>query len=201
MQTDARLVAQRLNVPLVCLDGLDQLNAGQAAALRHAVEGRLSRTGNDALKKLSATSKLVPPKLAATIAESRMGPMMTAGMTSHMSANSAAKIAQRLSPAFLADVVPYLFGDSVAKIIALLPTSLAISVTQELDRRGDYLTIASLVEELPTDLVSKLMFAMSAEGMKAVVPLIRNIETVMNILISLPEQDQQRMLKLISSAW
>lgn len=201
MQTDARLVAHRLDVPLACLHGLNQLNASQAAALRVAVEGRLSRTGDDALKKLSSASALIPSRLAASIAEHRMGPMMTAGMTSHMKPELAAKIAQRLSPEFLADVVPYLYGDSVVNIITLLPQPLVIDVTKILEERGEYLTLASLVEELPAELVATLMFVMSPQGMKAVVPLIRSIETMMMLMVSLPETSQRKLLRMISDAW
>lgn len=201
MQTDARLVAQRLDVPIACLEGLDQLTAKQAGALRLGVENRLSRIGNANLRKLAMASKLIPARLGASIAQSRMGPLMTAGMTAYMDADTAAKIAQRLSPEFLADVVPFLYGNSVVDIVTRLPEEQVVAVTKLLDERGDYLTLASLVEDLPSDLVARLMFVLSPDGMKAVVPLIRDINTVMSLLTSLPEESQTRLLKLISQAW
>lgn len=194
MLTDLQLLAQRLAIEPAALNAFAQLDLEQAEALRLAVEARLARCGAGTFKRLAGASKYVPSSLNARIAENRLGPIMTAGMAAYLEPEAAAKIARKFSPTFIADLVPHLYGDAFAEIMVLLPQELVISVVRLLDERGEHLLLAVLVEAVSAASAAQLVAALSTAGLQAVVPLVRRLEVMLNIIAQMPEADRDAVM-------
>lgn len=198
MNTDLQLIAHRLNLPTTALAKLDTLPATQLEKLRQQVEHRLSQTGRGTYQKLAGASKILPAGINAKVAERVFGPAMTAGMAGLLEPKSAAKIASKLSPNFIADLVPHLMGNAYIDIMALLPNALIQQVVNILDQRSEALMLATLVDGLPPPTTAQLVQQISDSTLQKVLPLCRKPETIANALACLPPAVRAQQLARVA---
>ncbi len=142
---------------------LETLDTAELLHLRRAIDARLSREGQAALRGLTAAGKMVPARLSAKIAEKALGPVITAEMARKLEPGRSGKIACHLSPAFMADVARYLPAEDSGALLLGLPVSILRVVTHELAHRGETIVLATLVARLPTPTIVELAAELNAE--------------------------------------
>jgi len=101
------------------------------------------------LQRMALASKLLPGPLLAKIAQKVFGPLLCARVAGVVDPARGIDVAKRLPPVFLADVAVRLDPRRAGAIITGIPIPTMATVTAELTRREDWITISRFVGHLP----------------------------------------------------
>jgi len=100
------------------------------------------------LQRVASATKLVPPKISATIGERAFGPLLAARVTGLIEPSRAVDIASHLPTHFLAEVAEQIDPRRASRVIAEIPPRQIAAITQELTKRGDHVTMGRFVGHL-----------------------------------------------------
>jgi len=147
---------------------LERLPAEQVRELRRAVYDRFFLLDRKLFDRVTRAFRRLPFWLGAWMAR-LAGPLLTARVAGDLPARQAARMAQRLPPAFVADVCPFLDPRCAHDLIHALPTAAILPIALELLRRRDWITTGRFVDFLPD------------EAIRAVLEHIENDEMLLRI--------------------
>ncbi len=122
-------------------------------------------TSAPGLARSAAVAKLIPSKLVATIAQRAFGAVLCARAAGGADPGKAVDVAKHLPPAFLADVAIHLDPRRVAAIIAGVPMELVVPVAEELERRGEFVTMGRFLAFVPDQAIAAAIGALTDEAM------------------------------------
>lgn len=121
--------------------------------------------GAPGLVRAAAAGRLIPSRLAATIAQRAFGPMLCARAAGGADPAKAVDVAAHLPANFLADVAIHLDPRRVAEVIAGVPTELVVPVGRELERRGEFVTMGRFLAFVPDQSIAAAIGALTDETM------------------------------------
>ncbi len=120
-------------------------------ALREQVTDMLFAAHDATLRRLAASSKLLPVGLVAMLAQHAFGPVLSARIAGLLDPGRAVDVAAKLPPEFLADIAVELDPRRASDVIAGMPAEQVLKVTRELVGRGEYVTMGRFVGHLSDD--------------------------------------------------
>jgi hypothetical protein len=138
------------------LSYLEQVPAEDIRAVRELATERLFDAGSGVLSRIALASKVIPIGLMATISQRTFGPMLTARIAGEVDPAKAIEVAAKLPPPFLADVA------------IELDATLSEEVTDELIRRGEYVTMGRFVGHITPDALRAAIASMTDSELLAV---------------------------------
>jgi hypothetical protein len=144
-------LARLLNREPERLEYLEQLDSEDIRRLREQVTDMLFEAHDATLRRLAASSKLLPVGLVAMLGQHAFGPVLSARISGLLDPGRAVDIAAKLPTEFLADIAVQLDPRRASDVIAGMPADQVAAVTRELTRRGEYVTIGRFVGHLGDD--------------------------------------------------
>lgn len=126
---------------------LEALPTERLRDLRLSLYEALARFDARLFRRIAAIFKRLPILLVVWIAR-LAGPLLTARVAGDMPARRAARMAQKLPPAFVADVCRYLDPRSAPDLIHALSHDTILPIALELIRRRDWITTGRFVDFL-----------------------------------------------------
>jgi hypothetical protein len=179
---------------------LEQLDPQELRDLREQVTGVLFDADRQMLQRVAAASKLLPPKLTATIAESVFGPLLCARVTGLLEPRRAVEIAERLSTSFLADVADHLDPRRASRVIAELPPSQVAAIGRELVRREHYITMGNVVGHLSKAATLAALDVIGDEALLRTAYVVDSKGSLGSLLALIPERRLHAIIRTASRA-
>jgi hypothetical protein len=130
------------------LEYLEAVPADDLRRFRDQVTEMLFRAHDGTFERLAAASKLLPVGLVAALAQHAFGPMLSARISGLLDPNRAVDVAAKLPPEFLAEIAVDIDPRRASDVIAGMPSDQVVSITRELTRRGEYVTMGRFVGHL-----------------------------------------------------
>lgn len=128
---------------------LEDAPAEDLRMLREQVTELLFTAHEATLKRLAASSRLLPVGLVALIGERAFGPMLAARIAGYLDPERAIEVSARLPAEFLASVAVELDPRRVQAVIAGIPPEQIALVSRQLTARGEYVAMGRFVGHLP----------------------------------------------------
>jgi hypothetical protein len=141
-------LARLLNRDPERLGYLERLDPDDIRRLREQVTDMLFEAHDATLRRLAASSKLLPVGVVAMLGQHAFGPMLSARISGLLDPDRAVEIAAKLPTEFLADIAVELDPRRARNVIAGMPAEQVAAVTRELTRRGEYVTMGRFVGHL-----------------------------------------------------
>jgi hypothetical protein len=135
----------------------------EVALLRATLSRALFAAHEPRLRRLANLSRLLPPPLAAKIAESALGPMLCGRVAGVLDMAGAIRLAGHLHPSFLAKVSHSLDPERTADIVRSLPEDLVLAVAAHLLDAGDYIVLGRFVAIVSDSVTSRVIGTASGE--------------------------------------
>ena len=171
-------LARTLDVAGVQCRPLESLGAEDLRRLRQHMSAVLFNGDRQRFRRLAEIVRIVPPAVAATIAERAFGPLITARVAGLVPVPKAVEIIKYVGVMFLADAVVELDPRTAPDLIRAAPTQTEVDVGLEVLERGDHVTVGRFVDFV-TD-----------ETIRAIVDRIRDDEQLLRVAfyVEVPEQ-------------
>lgn len=144
-------LARLLEVTPKDLGYLEDISAAALAEFREQVTDRLFSGDAGRLKRVAASSKLLPIPLTVKIAQLAFGPMLCAATSGLIEPDRAAKISARVPIPFLGDIATMMDPRRAADVIAAVPPHVVAQVGQHLIERDEHVTMGRFVSFLPRE--------------------------------------------------
>ncbi|WP_051362118.1 hypothetical protein [Solimonas soli] len=125
--------------------------------LRERATAMLYDADREYLQRIAAATRLVPGAITALIAEKSLGPLLCARIAGLLPVDTAVDIARRLPDDFLADVCIELDPRRARPVVEAIPVPRVVSVSLELARRGEHVTMGRFVDILSLDALAATM--------------------------------------------
>ena len=145
------------------LEYLERLAPQDLRVLRDSVTEALYDAHGGSFHRLAAASRLLPSGLVATIGHRAFGPLLSARLAGLLDTDKAVEVADKLPPAFLADVAVELDPRRAEDLIANIAPTLIGQVTAELVARREYVTMGRFVGHLGEEAVAAALDTMDDE--------------------------------------
>lgn len=125
---------------------LEKLTKDELQQLRLQVISISQMEQTDIWKRLTGVSKFMPNFMNAKVAETVLGPWISANMSYFMPERDAISIMKNMSTGFLATVAEYMTPEKAKNLINQIPMDILKKVTTELVRKKKYVTAAGFVD-------------------------------------------------------
>lgn len=132
---------------------LAPLGAESVAELRRTISRARFAKIEPRLRRLAASSRLLPIGTTAKIAQGALGARLCGRVAGVLDIDTAVAFAAQYRAPFLAELSVYLDPERTADVIAAIPTERAIEVGVLLLEQGHYLTLGRLVSVAPEPVV------------------------------------------------
>ena len=146
-RAEAHKLGQVMDLSQGALRTLETLPAERLRDLRLGLYETLSRFDARLFLRIAALFRRLPILLVVWVAR-LAGPLLTARVAGDMPARRAARMAQRLPAAFVADVCRHLDPRCAPDLIHALPSATILPIALELVRRRDWITTGRFVDFL-----------------------------------------------------
>lgn len=187
-RAEVHRLARLLGVESDRIGFLERVAPDDLRALRERVNDVLFDSDRSALQKVAAASRLLPAPLVANLAEKFFGPLLSARVTGLVEPGRAVDVANRLSPAFLAELGAALDARRVPRIVAGIPKAKVVEVAREAARRGDFATMASFVPHLADETLLATVDVVDDEGLLRIGFYLETAERLEHLVGLLPEE-------------
>lgn len=159
-----RLKLERLlEVPAGSLAQLEELDPGDVQRVRERISDLVFAQGAGAFDNLLKASRLLPDKLAASIAQRVFPPMVTAQIAGSLDPDRAAALIVHVDTAYLAKMSGHVDPRAISHLIPALPDRVMVDVAREINQQGDHLTAGRLVGHAPDRVIPKFLAAIPDE--------------------------------------
>jgi hypothetical protein len=150
-------LSAELDIDPLSLAFLEQIDAAGVAALRRTISRARFARIEPRLRRLAATSTMLPMGATAKIARTMLGASLCGKVAGLLEVPTAVRFAGHYDPPFLAELATAIDPERTASVIAAIDPELAMAVSLELLRREEFLTLGRLVSAAPADLVTGLV--------------------------------------------
>jgi hypothetical protein len=144
-RTEVLRLARELGLPAERLAFLERAPATELAAFRKAITTAILAQAEPRLKRIASASRMIPRRMAARLAESQLGPLLSARLATVLDTTDALRLARTTKPAFLAEMSTYLDTERTRDLLAALPEQLMIDVGLRLLNEHRYATLGRLI--------------------------------------------------------
>ena len=158
-------LAHELGTDAESLQFLQGAGGEDVAALRRTLTSALFAVHEPRLRRVAALSRLLPPQLAARIAEAALGPMLCGRIAGCLDVGGAVKLAGHVRPQFLAQISRYIDPERTAQIVRSLPDDLVLRVARHLLDAGEYIVLGQFVAVVDARVASMVMDMATGEQM------------------------------------
>ena len=180
-------LARLLNVEEGELSFLTSAHSSQLRQLREGLSDTFYRRHQENYARLAKLSRVLPLGASAKLAETVMGTVLGAGVSGEMDPERAARLAEKLSPKFLARLCIHMEPRRANNIITEIPKAVVVNVARELVAMGEYITLARFVT------------AISADTLHAVIEGVNDNAALLRVGIFVEERDTlSRLLEQVS---
>jgi len=131
------------------LDYLERLPASALRRFREQATDKLYDSDGDRLRRVAASSKLVPIPLTVQVVQKAVGPLGAAALSGLVDPDRAVKIAEKLPLDFLAEVAIDMDPRRSTAVIAKMPPATVAAVGETLIGKGEHVTMGRFVGFLP----------------------------------------------------
>jgi hypothetical protein len=177
---------------------LKKLNATELELLRETIENLFEQELGQQMERVAKVAKFIPNFLTAKIAETAIGPMVTARITPYIEVKDAISIMKSLSTAFMAETAGYLIPARTQTLINSLPMDMMKKVVAHLVRGHHFSVIGGFVEITNDDRVLEIAnFIDSEADLCKITSFVEQKEKVVPVVLNLPER---KVLKLIEAS-
>ncbi|MGH8540203.1 MAG: hypothetical protein ACRETW_06830 [Stenotrophobium sp.] len=155
-QAEVVKLAHALDVPAATLEFLHAVPPGQLRSVREAVYERLFAQDQILFQRVARWIRWLPGFLVSWFA-TMFGAVCTAHVVGEMPARRAARLAQRLPAAFLAEVCVHLDPRHAREIIGLLPQGCIVAIALQMIVHRDYQTMGRFADFLSDDAIRAVL--------------------------------------------
>jgi len=159
-QAEILKLARLLSTSSGQLDFLDKLDTTTLRQLRERTSASLYDADQHLFQRIAASSRLLPAKITALIAEKALGPLLCARIAGLLPPDRAVDIAKRLHTPFLADVCLEIDPRHIRELIAGMPLDRTVDVARELAARREHIVMARFVDSLPEPAMRAILAAL-----------------------------------------
>lgn len=182
LDTDERELAFLDDRPVAELRDLRELTTA-------AVVGRHDKR----LRTLAGAARLVPAPITAKIAQHALGPVFAARVAGALEPREAVKLAEHLSPDFLAELAAWIDPVRVPGMLQAMPGSLAVEIGRRMRDAGEYVALGRLIGAVPTEVAVAVSDGASGEAILSVLVCIDDTPTAAAYLRALPADARARL--------
>ncbi len=186
VQAEIFKLARLLQVESRRLSYLEQVPLDDLRVLREQVTKTMFEAHEGGLRRLAATSRLLPTALVANLAQNTFGPLLAARVAGLLEPERAEELAGRLPTKFVADIAIELDPRRASTVIARIPPRRIFEITRELARRREYVTMGRFVGHL------------SDEGLGAALEALSDDDLVQTLVVMEEPLDLDRLTRLTS---
>lgn len=165
LDAERRKLARLLGVDAETLHYVDALTAADVRQLRHTVEAHIFDRGAKRFRGLAKSTKLLPNKVNALIAQRALGPRLAAQVAGLLEPKTAVALADQVSLEFRADLCGYLDPRRAGDVLRAMPLNIVLPTSAELVRRHDYMTMARFVDDLKPEQIAAVSAELDAVSM------------------------------------
>lgn len=165
LDAERRKLARLLAVEAESLHYVDALAAADIRQLRHTVEAHIFDRGAKRFRGLAKSTKLLPNKVNALIAQRALGPRLAAQVAGLLEPKTAVALADQVSLEFRADLCGYLDPRRAGDVLRAMPLEIVLQTSAELVRRGDHMTMARFVDDLKPEQIAAVAAEIDAVSM------------------------------------
>lgn len=165
LDAERRKLARLLGVDAEALHYVDALAAADVRQLRHTVEAHIFDRGAKRFRGLAKSTKLLPNKVNALIAQRALGPRLAAQVAGLLEPKTAVALADQVSLEFRADLCGYLDPRRAGDVLRAMPLNIVLPTSAELVRRHDYMTMARFVDDLKPEQIAAVSAELDAVSM------------------------------------
>ena len=177
----------------------DKLSGEELQLLRQKINDITQFTQTDIWKRLTGVSKFLPNYMSAKIAESVMGPLITANMSYYMPIKDAVSIMKHLSIPYLATAAEYMTPENARQLINEIPIDILKKVTTELVQKKKYLVAAGFVDVSEISRLIELSKVITKE--EDLIRISSYVENKAYIAKIVERFSDDRLQKIISTAY
>lgn len=181
------------------LSFLKKLNANELELLRETIENLFEQELGQQLERLAKVVKFIPNFLTAKIAESAIGPMVTARITPYIEVKDAISIMKSLSIPFMSHTAEFLIPSKAKNLINSLPMDLMKKVVAHLVKHHHFSVIGGFVEITDDKRVIEIANYIESEAdLCRITSYVENKEKIVPVILHLSER---KVLKLIEASF
>lgn len=196
-QEVARLAAV-LNIGEDQVVDLHDQPADAIAALRRGVAEHLFDRHRRTFRRIGKLAGSVPAPLAGRIAQSALGPVVSARAAATMEPSLAVKLAGSLPAGFLAELSVQLDPQRAQPIIASLPEDQLLEVSAILLARGEHMAMSRFLPVISTDVALKVIESADRRVILEIANLAEDDAAIEQILERLPESDDVNLAAAVT---
>ncbi|HEY1134291.1 MAG TPA: hypothetical protein VGE77_06910 [Nocardioides sp.] len=185
-----------LEVPVadLDLDFLAELAPAEVAHLRRSVDAARHARQAGRFARLAGITRFLPIAVAAKAAEGALGPLVSARTASVMEPAEATRLAERISPEFLAELTAHLEPTRATEIVAGLPADLLVAVGRRMLASGDHLTLGGFVGVMPAAASVEVVRDASGLAILEIAVHAEDAAALDEVLTGLPDATLARVL-------
>ncbi len=139
---------------------LEKLDAASIRQLRERTTASLFDADQHLFHRVAASSRLLPGKITALIAEKALGSLLCARIAGLLPPDRAVDVAKRLHTPFLADVCLEIDPRHIRELIAGMPLDRVVDIARELASRREHIAMARFVDSLPEPAMRAILAAL-----------------------------------------
>lgn len=185
-QAEREKLAQALGCDEAQLDCVGPLDVTTLRALRHAISSALFDRHASRFKRLADSTRLLPNKIVAVIAEKAIGPVLAAQIAGLVDPKDAVDLSARLPIDFQADICIALDPRRAGPMLRAMPPEHVVTVALELQRRGAFITMARFVDDLDDAQIRAVAQRMSSQALLQVGFYVESAQRLEQLIGLLP---------------
>lgn len=151
LQAEREKLARLLETPPGALRPLEPLGVLGLRQVRGAVAAHLFDRDAARFRGLARSTKLLPARVVALIAQKALGPRLAAHVAGLLEPKTAVALAQQVEIDFQADLCLFLDPAHAGEVLRAMPVDLVVETSRELLARAEYMTMARFVDDLRDD--------------------------------------------------
>lgn len=206
MSEQLRLEAERIKLAraLGCAPDevafAERLGVSGMRRLRETISAALFDEHAHLFGKLAEAGRLLPAGINALLSEKVFGPLLSARVSGMLPPDKAVAIAEKLPVPFLADVTIELDPRRTRELLARMPRKITLAVSAELERRGEFITMARFIDVLPLDEVLAVADQLGDEALVQIGFYAEDATRLTGIIAHLPPERLAATVRLAAEA-
>lgn len=190
-------LARQLCMPTEELSFLEKLDHEQLRQLREDVTAAMFDESKPHFERVAASTKLLPNKFIATIAEKVVGPMLCARVVGLLKPDVALDITLRTSDEFMADSATEVDPRSAVELISRVPVDRIAKVTAIMVSRKEYVTMGRFVDLVAPEAIGEVLLGIDDdEALLRTAFFIESKSVINDVLSYVPAERIKRMAVL-----
>lgn len=165
LQAEREKLGRLLDATADELEVLNTIGIEGMRQLRATVEAHIFDRGAKRFAGLAKSSRLLPGKISAVIAQRALGPRLAAQVTGLLEPEVAVGLSKHISTPFQADLCQFLDPRRAGPVLRAMPVPVVVETSRELVAREEFITMARFVEDLRDEQIQAVTAILAADAM------------------------------------